>query len=195
MTTGSSDRLLSAASQLHPSSTSLRITTCRLILDIQYGRGHFVLGSVTDFMTKSSAQRPTSSRNSSQSLKIFVATIILMSAVGCKHRETAQAAAPQPSATPASPSTSAATMTTPSAAPAPAAASAPTAFQPTVPNISKPTSPAPSGMLWIPGGEFSMGAADSPSDGKVGMQATEDSRPVHRVYVDGFYMDKTDVTN
>jgi formylglycine-generating enzyme len=50
-------------------------------------------------------------------------------------------------------------------------------------------------MLWIPGGEFSMGAADSPSDGKVGMQATEDSRPVHRVYVDGFYMDKTDVTN
>ncbi|HWS98391.1 MAG TPA: formylglycine-generating enzyme family protein, partial [Candidatus Methylomirabilis sp.] len=25
--------------------------------------------------------------------------------------------------------------------------------------------------------------------------ATKDSRPVHRVYVDGFYMDKTDVTN
>jgi len=50
-------------------------------------------------------------------------------------------------------------------------------------------------MVWIPGGEFSMGAADSPSDGEVGMQATKDSRPVHRVYVDGFYMDKTDVTN
>ena len=30
---------------------------------------------------------------------------------------------------------------------------------------------------------------------QVGMQATEDSRPVHRVYVDGFWMDKTDVTN
>ena len=50
-------------------------------------------------------------------------------------------------------------------------------------------------MVWIPGGEFSMGAADSPSDGEVGMQATRDSRPIHRVYVDGFFMDKTDVTN
>jgi formylglycine-generating enzyme required for sulfatase activity len=29
----------------------------------------------------------------------------------------------------------------------------------------------------------------------VGMKATLDSRPVHRVYVDGFFMDKTDVTN
>jgi sulfatase modifying factor 1 len=27
------------------------------------------------------------------------------------------------------------------------------------------------------------------------MQATVDSRPIHRVYVDGFWMDKTDVTN
>ena len=50
-------------------------------------------------------------------------------------------------------------------------------------------------MVWISGGEFSMGAADSPHDGEVGMQATRDSRPVHRVYVDGFFMDKTDVTN
>ena len=50
-------------------------------------------------------------------------------------------------------------------------------------------------MVWIPGGEFSMGAADSPSDGAVGMHATTDSRPIHRVYVDGFFMDKTDVTN
>jgi formylglycine-generating enzyme required for sulfatase activity len=90
----------------------------------------------------------------------------------------------------------------PATAPDPtAAASLPEAsvmsagFQPTVPNASKPTVPAPTGMVWIPGGEFSMGAADSPSDGKVGMQATADSRPVHRVYVDGFYMDKTDVTN
>jgi formylglycine-generating enzyme required for sulfatase activity len=30
---------------------------------------------------------------------------------------------------------------------------------------------------------------------EVGMKATLDSRPVHRVYVDGFLMDKTDVTN
>jgi formylglycine-generating enzyme required for sulfatase activity len=50
-------------------------------------------------------------------------------------------------------------------------------------------------MVWLPGGEFSMGAADAPDMNDVGMKATEDSRPVHRVYVDGFWMDKTDVTN
>jgi len=50
-------------------------------------------------------------------------------------------------------------------------------------------------MVWIPGGEFSMGAADSPGMDEVGMSATKDSRPIHRVYVDGFFMDKTDVTN
>ena len=59
-----------------------------------------------------------------------------------------------------------------------------------------PSEPAPAGMVWIPGGEFSMGAQD-PTDmhDAVGMQATEDSRPVHRVYVDGFWMDATEVTN
>jgi formylglycine-generating enzyme required for sulfatase activity len=50
-------------------------------------------------------------------------------------------------------------------------------------------------MVWLPGGEFSMGAADDPDMTSVGMQATQDSRPIHRVYVDGFWMDKTDVTN
>jgi sulfatase modifying factor 1 len=68
-------------------------------------------------------------------------------------------------------------------------------FLPTVPNPTPAPSAPPPGMVWIPGGEFSMGAADSPSDGEVGMQATRDSRPIHRVYVDGFFMDKTDVTN
>ena len=29
----------------------------------------------------------------------------------------------------------------------------------------------------------------------VGMKGTLDARPIHRVYVDGFYMDQTDVTN
>jgi len=50
-------------------------------------------------------------------------------------------------------------------------------------------------MAWIPGGEFSMGANDPPDRDEVGMKATEDARPIHRVYVDGFFMDKTDVTN
>jgi sulfatase modifying factor 1 len=68
-------------------------------------------------------------------------------------------------------------------------------FTPTVENKNAPTATAPAGMAWIPGGEFSMGAQDPPMKDPVGMQATEDSRPVHRVYVDGFWMDKTDVTN
>ena len=40
-----------------------------------------------------------------------------------------------------------------------------------------------------------MGAQDPPDKDMVGMKAIIDSRPVHRVYVDGFYMDRTDVTN
>jgi formylglycine-generating enzyme required for sulfatase activity len=50
-------------------------------------------------------------------------------------------------------------------------------------------------MVWIPGGEFSMGAADPPDMSSVEMSATTDSRPIHRVYVDGFWMDATEVTN
>jgi sulfatase modifying factor 1 len=75
--------------------------------------------------------------------------------------------------------------------------SSPTAgFQPTVANpAAPPPGAAPEGMVWLPGGEFSMGAATIPHMSGVGMQATEDSRPIHRVYVDGFWMDKTDVTN
>ncbi len=54
---------------------------------------------------------------------------------------------------------------------------------------------APKGMVWIPGGEFSMGANDPSDMDPVGMNAAVDARPVHRVYVDGFFMDTTDVTN
>jgi formylglycine-generating enzyme len=69
-------------------------------------------------------------------------------------------------------------------------------FPLTVENKTPPPGPAPAGMAWIPGGEFSMGAQDPPDRGNtVGMQATTDSRPVHRVYVDGFWMDATEVTN
>jgi len=69
--------------------------------------------------------------------------------------------------------------------------------QPTRPNTAPTPGSAPDGMVWIPGGEFSMGAAD-PFDEEtndVGMLATRDSRPIHRVYVNGFWMDKTGVTN
>src|SRR5215831_7449640 len=57
-----------------------------------------------------------------------------------------------------------------------------------------PTS-ALSGMVWIPGGEFSMGALDPPAAEGAAMHGAADARPIHRVYVDGFWMDRTDVTN
>jgi sulfatase modifying factor 1 len=69
------------------------------------------------------------------------------------------------------------------------------AFQPTVVNRTPAPREAPAGMVWIPGGEFSMGAGDPPEHDDAGMKATNDARPIHRVYVDGFFMDKTDVTN
>jgi formylglycine-generating enzyme len=68
-------------------------------------------------------------------------------------------------------------------------------FEPTVTSAAAAPATAPPAMVWIPGGEFSMGANDPPDMDAVGMQATEDARPIHRVYVDGFFMDRTDVTN
>jgi sulfatase modifying factor 1 len=70
-------------------------------------------------------------------------------------------------------------------------------FAPTVPNKTLSPGKPQQGMAWIPGGEFSMGAQDPPDmeHDHIAMKATEDSRPVHRVYVDGFWMDETDVTN
>jgi formylglycine-generating enzyme len=46
---------------------------------------------------------------------------------------------------------------------------------------------SPPGMIWIPGGEFTMG-----TDSELGWP---DERPAHRVRVDAFWMDETDVTN
>src|SRR4051812_9520170 len=79
---------------------------------------------------------------------------------------------------------------TPARPAAPVARSSNDVFVATVVNPLVPSKPAPPGMVWIPGGEFSMGAQDPPGMDRVGMQATEDSRPVHRVRVDGFWMDR-----
>jgi formylglycine-generating enzyme required for sulfatase activity len=68
-------------------------------------------------------------------------------------------------------------------------------FEPTLENKDSAPDPAPPGMVWIPGGEFSMGS-DSADEGHCGIKGvTKDSQPVHRVYVDGFWMDRTEVTN
>ena len=47
--------------------------------------------------------------------------------------------------------------------------------------------PPPPGMVWIPPGEFTMGTDDP--------RSLPNERPAHRVRVDGFWMDATDVTN
>jgi formylglycine-generating enzyme len=46
---------------------------------------------------------------------------------------------------------------------------------------------APTGMVWVPGGEFLMGNADSAT--------WPDEQPAHKVFVDSFWMDETEVTN
>ncbi|MGD9561791.1 MAG: formylglycine-generating enzyme family protein [Pyrinomonadaceae bacterium] len=46
--------------------------------------------------------------------------------------------------------------------------------------------PPPNGMVWIPAGEFSMGTDEA---------GFPDTRPVHRVAVSGFWMDRAEVTN
>src|SRR5262245_13243994 len=68
-------------------------------------------------------------------------------------------------------------------------------FAPTVPNTDAAPAPAPPGMVWIPGGEFSMGSA-AESESLCSMPGmTRDASPIHRVYVDGFWMDATELTN
>ena len=68
-------------------------------------------------------------------------------------------------------------------------------FAPTTPNQNVPSEPAPAGMVWIPGGEFSMGALDAGNGHAPGPKAPSDTLPIHRVSVDGFWMDETEVTN
>src|SRR5436190_15744428 len=85
------------------------------------------------------------------------------------------------------------------AAGSPACESCPSAgaitFSPTAPNSAGAPGAAPAGMVWIPGGEFSMGST-AESESLCGLPGvTRDALPVHRVYVDGFWMDKTELTN
>lgn len=58
-------------------------------------------------------------------------------------------------------------------------------------NKTPPPGPAPKGMAWVPGGWFWMGAENL--DGVPPHHLAD--CPVHKVYVDGFWMDKTEVTN
>jgi formylglycine-generating enzyme len=53
------------------------------------------------------------------------------------------------------------------------------------PTQVRPPGPAPQRMVWIPGGTFVMGDDDGPPD----------ESPAHSVTLDGYWMDRTDVTN
>ena len=55
------------------------------------------------------------------------------------------------------------------------------------PLITKAPEDPPEGMVWIPGGTFQMGGQDEIHK--------PDEHPVHKVSLDGFYMDATEVTN
>ena len=77
----------------------------------------------------------------------------------------------------------------------PCEAGAASPFAPTIVNHADAPGPALKGMVWIPGGEFSMGVEDPRGTTGGGMQSMDDARPIHRVYVDSFWMDQTEVTN
>lgn len=68
-------------------------------------------------------------------------------------------------------------------------------FKPTIANKTPAPSKAPKGMVWIPGGEFSMGSNVEDESLCSIKGVTKDAAPIHRVYVDGYFMDKTEVTN
>src|SRR5262245_3158348 len=57
----------------------------------------------------------------------------------------------------------------------------------TVTKLWQVTPVVPAGMVWVPGGEFMMG-----TDSEMGWP---DEKPAHRVRVDGFWIDLTEVTN
>src|SRR5438046_10029574 len=72
---------------------------------------------------------------------------------------------------------------------------APSEFAGKIKNKTLGPAPAPEGMVWIPGGEFSMGASTNGHGTDEMPMASNDAGPVHRVRVDGFWMDTTAVTN
>lgn len=68
-------------------------------------------------------------------------------------------------------------------------------FEPTLVPSRQAPGPRPPGMVWIPGGEFSMGLSEPSHEACAGRGRMDDARPVHRVRVDGFWIDETEVTN
>lgn len=68
-------------------------------------------------------------------------------------------------------------------------------FEATVEASAPAPGPVPEGMAWIAGGEFSMGCNDPRRIPFGGGDPMADARPIHRVVVDGFWMDVHEVSN
>jgi sulfatase modifying factor 1 len=68
-------------------------------------------------------------------------------------------------------------------------------FEATIANPVPAIVALPEGMVFIPGGEFSMGSLDPTEMVCGGDQPMDDARPLHRVYLDSYFMDATEVTN
>lgn len=69
------------------------------------------------------------------------------------------------------------------------------AFEATIPSEKEAPGEAPEGMVWVPGGIFSMGLPDPRELPLGGQESMADARPIQRVQVDGFWMGATPVTN
>ena len=68
-------------------------------------------------------------------------------------------------------------------------------YKPTIQNTLQYKGIVPAGMVWIPGGEFSMGGVNPVGMQEGGKESMNDARPIHRVFVTDFFMDATEVTN
>ena len=68
-------------------------------------------------------------------------------------------------------------------------------FVQTIANQIAPPGILPLGMVWIPGGEFSMGGVNPVGMGDGSGESMDDATPVRRIRVHGFLMDATEVTN
>ncbi len=68
-------------------------------------------------------------------------------------------------------------------------------FLPTIANNTPPPENIPEDMVFIPGGTFSMGSANPQGLSDGGKETMNDTRPIRRVKVSPFFMDRHEVTN
>ena len=148
-------------------------------------------------MSKTGQKRSEQRRAATKSRLVWIVLVVAIVAISALFYLSRRQSAPSSASVNAAsaPAASSEPATNPNPAAPPHDIAKAESFAPTVVNHDLEPGTVPSSMAWIPGGEFSMGANDPPDMDDVGMKATVDARPIHRVYVDGFFMDKTDVTN